>query len=78
MALLPKLRRENDVEWRMKMDRRQLLAFEISIADFVESVQPTTVESLEDLSDTLHQHLEVAMQDYANDKGWADEYSPAY
>lgn len=60
------------------MDRRQLLAFEISIADFVESVQPTTVESLEDLSDTLHQHLEVVMQDYAIDNGWGEDYMPTY
>ena len=60
------------------MDRRQLLEFEISIADFVDSIEPSSVEELEKLADTLHQHMENAMIDYADDKEWGDEYSPAY
>lgn len=60
------------------MDRRQLLEFELSICDFVDSIKPATVEELEKLADTLHQHVEIAIMDYADDEGWGDEYSPMY
>lgn len=60
------------------MNRRQLLEFELSVANFVDSIEPTTVEELEKLADTLHQHVEIAIMDYADDEGWGDEYSPMY
>ena len=60
------------------MDRRKLLEFELSVCDFVDLIKPATVGELEKLADTLHQHMEIAFMDYADDKGWGDEYSPAY
>lgn len=60
------------------MDRRKLLEFELSVCDFVDLIKPTTVGELEELADTLHQHMEIAFMDYADDKVWGYEYSPAY
>lgn len=60
------------------MNRTQSLQFEISMFDLIDSIKPVTVGELEKLAETLHQHIELALIDYADDNGWGDEYSPMY
>ena len=60
------------------MDRRKLLEFELLVYDFVDLIKPATVGELEKLADILHQHMEIAFMDYADEEEWGDEYSPAY
>ncbi len=44
-----------------------LLDFEIMIMDMCDSINPKTCEDLEYLADSLHQSIEVAIQDYIED-----------
>ena len=58
------------------MDNREWLNFECSIMDMAEGIDNPT--ELEELADNLHQHIENALIDYADDNGFGDDYSPCY
>lgn len=59
------------------IDRNSLVQFELAVMDFAESYEVKTKASLEWFSVTLHEHLEIAMQDYAMDEG-IEDYDPQY
>lgn len=57
--------------------RDALIKFELVVMDFAEGHEVKTKKDLEWLSNTLHEHLEIAMQDYAMDEE-IEEYDPQY
>lgn len=59
------------------MTRNELLEFEIYIIDLCEREGCKTVEDYEDLSQQLHESIEVAIQDACLDEG-IDDYDPSY
>ena len=59
------------------IDRNSLVKFELAVMDFAESCEVKTKASLEWFSATLHEHLEIAMQDYAMDEE-IEDYDPQY
>lgn len=61
----------------MKIDKRVLLDFELSVLDMLESDPPKTAEDLEWVSATLHEHLETALMDFAMDAE-IEDYDPQY
>lgn len=46
----------------------QLIDFELSCMDLAIALEVKNKDDLEYLSATLHEHLETAMEDYANDE----------
>lgn len=45
----------------------QLIDFELACMDLADALEVKNKDDLEWLSATLHEHLETAMEDYAND-----------
>ena len=54
------------------------LEFECLVMDMCAEEGISDPESLRRFSDTLHQSLEMAIEDYASDEGFGDDYSPVY
>lgn len=59
------------------MDRNDWLNFEIYIGDLLEEQNIRDADKLGKFSDELHQQLEMAVEDYANDTG-IEDYDPVY
>lgn len=53
------------------------LDFECMIADWAENDERKDSKSLEFFADHLHQHIEIALMDYALDND-IDDYEPSY
>ena len=51
-----------------KINYMTLIDFECMIMDLAENLEIKNKDDLEYLSATLHEHLEIAMEDYANDE----------
>lgn len=67
------------------MNRFNHISFELSIIDLLEELDPITLKEYEDISDNLHQHIELAISDYIDDKDAEGnlqfdkyDYSPLY
>lgn len=43
------------------------LSFECSVMDNADEEKVENLKQLQDFADQLHQHIEIAMDDYAND-----------
>ena len=54
------------------------LNFEIFVMDIAEREKIDNAKDLQELADELHTHIEVALQDHANDFGFGDDYYPSY
>ena len=50
-----------------KFTNRNWIDFEICVMDLMEEYNPKTEEECEDFSRQLHEHAEVAIQDYVMD-----------
>lgn len=59
------------------ISRIQLIDFELVAMDLAEALEVKSADDLEWLSATLHEHLEIGMQDYAMDEEIKD-YEPQY
>lgn len=59
------------------INRNSFIQFELVAMDFAESCEIKTKDDLEWFSSTLHEHLEIAMEDYAMDKE-IEDYDPQY
>ena len=57
--------------------RTAYIEFELVVMDFAEAHEVKTKDDLEQLSAELHEHLEIAMQDYAMDYE-IEDYDPQY
>ena len=55
----------------------QLIGFELACMDLAEALEIKNADDLEWFSATLHEHLEIAMEDYATD-GEIEDYEPQY
>lgn len=53
------------------------LEFELMIMDSIEESGLRDPEKIRDFSDDLHQHIEIAVQDYCYDLG-IEDYEPIY
>lgn len=60
-----------------KIDYITLIDFECMIMDLAEKLEAKNKDDLEYLSATLHEHLEIAMEDYAMDEE-IEDYEPQY
>lgn len=60
-----------------KLTYEILIGFELSVMDIAEACEVKTKGDLEWFSATLHEHLEMAMEDYATDEDIGD-YEPQY
>lgn len=54
------------------------LRFEIMIMDLAEELNIKDADSLSDFSAALHEHIEIALQDYADDTGFGEDYMPQF
>lgn len=54
------------------------LGFEVMIMDMAEQEKIDNAKDLQEFADELHNHIEVALQDYAEDTGFRDDYEPSY
>ena len=54
------------------------LRFEIMIMDIIEDEKINDADSLSDFSVELHEHVETALQDYAYDLGFGEDYTPSF
>lgn len=54
------------------------LQFEILIMDIAEREKIDNAKDLQELADEFHIHVEKALQDYADDYGFRDDYEPSY
>ena len=52
--------------------------FELLIMDMCYEKKIKDAETLKNFSDDLHQSLELAIEDYANDNEFGDDYEPNY
>lgn len=59
------------------ISRVALIEFELAAMDLAEALEVKTRDDLEWLSDTLHEHLETAMAEYAMDEG-IEDYDSQY
>lgn len=59
------------------MNRNDWLNFEIYIGGLIESEKIKDAETLRRFSDSMHQQMELAVQDYADDEG-IEDYDPVY
>ena len=60
------------------MTYTEWLNFEIMVMDIAEREKINNATDLEEFADELHTHIEVALQDYADDNGFRDDYVPSY
>lgn len=61
----------------MKIGKTTWIEFELVCMDLMEALEVKTRDDLEWLSCTLHEHLEIAAQDYAMDEG-IEDYEAQY
>ena len=54
------------------------LRFEIMIMDIVEELNINDADSLSDFSAELHEHIETALQNYADDMGFGEDYESQF
>ena len=54
-----------------------MIDFELYVMDLAYDQHIKDPEKLREFSDELHQHLELAIEDYARDEG-IDDYEPVY
>lgn len=54
------------------------LRFEIMIMDIIEDEKINDADLLSDFSVELHEHVETALQDYAYDLGFGEDYTPSF
>jgi len=56
------------------------LSLEIYIMDLCEALKPKSCADLENFADEVHQHVEIAIQDYIDDDEnlKLDDYDPRY
>ena len=59
------------------ISRMSLIEFELAAMDMAEVLEVKTKDDLEWLSAKLHEHLEIAMEEYAMD-GEIEDYEPQY
>ncbi len=59
---------------------KNIIDFEIFIADFIESLEPKSIEDIEHMADELHQSLETGIYDYIDgeERFNYDDYNPCY
>lgn len=60
------------------MQRNEWLRFEIMIMDIAEELKIKDADSLYEFSTNLHEHIETALQDYADDMGFGEDYEPQF
>jgi len=53
------------------------LEFELMIMDMVEDLSTKDAEKIRDFADNLHQHMELAIEDWCYDNG-IEDYNPVY
>ena len=46
--------------------------------DLAEELNIKDADSLSDFSAALHEHIEIALQDYADDTGFGEDYMPQF
>ena len=51
----------------MRLTLKQELDFDLYVMDLCEAIKPKSCKDLEDLSEELHERLEMAIQDYIYD-----------
>lgn len=61
-----------------KLTYNEGLSFDIYIMDLCEKAKPTKADDLEDLSEDLHQRIEMAIDDYISDNQLEGEYDSQY
>ena len=54
------------------------ISFECGIMDIVNAAKIDNADDLQKFADNLHQHIEIALQDFAYDSGFGDDYEPSY
>lgn len=54
------------------------LSFDIMIMEMAEQLEFNDAGSLSDFSAQLHEHIETALQDYADDMGFGEDYEPQF
>lgn len=60
------------------MDNRYWLQFECMVMDKADEDKINNAKDLQRLSEEYHNHIEVAMQDFASDNGFGDDYDPLF
>lgn len=62
------------------MTYQEGLRLEIYVMDLCEKLKPKSCTDLENLADEIHQHVEIAIQDYVYDDENLniDDYNPSY
>lgn len=61
-----------------KLNYTHGLSFELYVMDLCEEIKPTRAEDLSIISDELHQHIEIAIEDYISSEGLEGEYESQY
>lgn len=49
---------------------------EIFVMDLIKALEPKDAEELQDISEELHQHIEIAIQDQCEEYEYWKEYEP--
>lgn len=60
------------------INRNDWMKFELYIMDFLTELDINSGSDLSDIAEQLHEHMETAIQDYANDEDIYDDYEPTY
>ena len=60
------------------MENRYWLQFECMVMDKADEDKINNAKDLQRLSEEYHNHIEMAMQDFAQDNGFGDDYDPLY
>lgn len=60
------------------MKPNEWLSFEIMIMDIAEELKIKDADSLYKFCTKLHEHIETALQDYADDMGFGEDYVPQF
>lgn len=60
------------------MTREDWLDFEIYIGDLLERQEIKSGSDLQNISEELHEHIEYALSDYADDNNLSEDYTPMF
>lgn len=60
------------------MQPNEWLRFECMIMELAEKLKLKDADSLHKFSTELHEHIEIALQDYADNEGFGKDYEPQF
>lgn len=60
----------------MRVAYRDGLSLKIFIMDLLEALKPDSAEKLQTLSQDIHEHIEIAIQDHCENLPFWNEYEP--